>query len=335
MITMPTGKKPILVSGLQPTGRLHIGNYLGALKNMVALQNSGKYDCFFFIADLHSLTEEFEPKVKHRQIVNLAADYLAVGLDPKKSVIFLQSQVPAHSELSWIFNAIAPLGELYRMTQFKDKSESQRHNVNAGLLTYPLLMAADILLYDPKFVPVGDDQVQHLELTRTMARKFNSRFGRTFTEPQPILTKASRVMSLASPEKKMSKSTPESCLFMDDSSTDIKRKVMRAVTDSGSEIKHDVSKKPAISNLLEIYSGITCKPISRLEKEFAGKRYSDFKASLAKELVSHLDPLRKRKKGLLKNPGGFKAILEDGRMCAERIANAKIAEVKKKLGLVI
>jgi tryptophanyl-tRNA synthetase len=327
--------KPVLVSGIQPTGRLHIGNYLGALKNFVELQNSGKYDCYFIIVDLHSLTQEFEPKQKTKQILELAADFIAAGLDPKKSKIFLQSQVPAHSELAWVFNSIAPLGELYRMTQFKDKSEAQRHNVNAGLLTYPLLMAADILIYNPTRVPVGDDQVQHLELTRTLARKFNAKFGKTFIDPQPILTKASRVMSLANPEKKMSKSAPESCIFVDDSPEDIHRKVMRAVTDSGSEVKYNVVAKPAISNLLEIYSAISGQTIAQLEKEFSDKRYSDFKASLSREIADHFAAYRKKKKALLSKPAALRAILATGSKKANVTANAKMAEVKKRLGLAI
>lgn len=318
---------------MQPTGRLHLGNYLGVLKNLVALQNSGKYDCYFFIADLHSLSEEFEPKQKQKQIIELTADFLAAGLDPVKSVIFLQSQVPAHAELSWVFNSIAPLGELYRMTQFKDKSEAQRHNVNAALLTYPLLMAADILLYDPKTVPVGDDQVQHLELARTLARKFNGRFGKTFIEPKPLLTKASRVMSLANPEKKMSKSAPESCVFIDDSPEEIRRKVMRAQTDSGSEIKHDISKKAAISNLLEIYSAVSGKTIAKIEKEFVGKRYSDFKESLAKTIVDHFADYRTQKAGLMKSPKKIWDVLHAGAANAAKRANPKMDMVKKKIGL--
>jgi tryptophanyl-tRNA synthetase len=268
--------KPLLISGIQPTGRLHIGNYLGALKNFVDLQNSGEYQCYFFIADLHSLTEDFAPKEKAEQILELTADFLAAGIVSKKSTIFLQSQIPAHSELAWIFNTITPLGELRRMTQFKDKAETQKQNVNAGLLTYPTLMAADILLYDAKFVPVGEDQLQHLELARTLARKFNARFGKTFIEPQPILTQTPRVMSLTSPHKKMSKSEPSGCLFIDDFPEEIKKKIARATTDSGSEIKYSPGKKAGISNLLEIYSALSSEPIEKIEKKFKGKGYAEF-----------------------------------------------------------
>ncbi|MEK7086816.1 MAG: tryptophan--tRNA ligase, partial [Patescibacteria group bacterium] len=232
-------QKPILISGIQPTGKLHLGNYLGVLKNFVELQNSGKYECYFFIADLHSLTENFDPAEKPKQILDLATDYLAAGLDPKKSIIFIQSQIPTHSELTWILNAITPMGELNRMTQFKEKSEIAPKNVNVGLFDYPVLMAADVLLYDTQFVPVGDDQLQHLELTRTLARKFNGKFGKTFIEPKALLTETPRLMSLDEPKKKMSKSRPTGCLFIDDSPSTIRAKIKTAVTDSGKEIKYD------------------------------------------------------------------------------------------------
>lgn len=324
-----------LVTGLQPSGRLHIGNYLGAVKNMVALQDSGKYECYFFIADLHSLTEEFDPATKSKQLLEIAAEFIAAGLDPKKVSIFLQSHVPQHTALAWVFNAITPLGEMYRMTQFKDKSEAQRHNVNTGLLTYPLLMAADILLYNPKYVPVGDDQVQHLELTRTIARKFNSRFGKTFVEPQVLLTKTPRIMSLANAEKKMSKSVPESCLFISDTPEEIRKKIMRAQTDSGSEVKHDVSKKPAISNLMEIYAGVTGKTFPRIEKEFKGKRYSDFKEAVAAAVADHFAEFRTKKAALLASPAKLKAVLDEGAKNAELVASKTMDQVKKRIGLAI
>jgi tryptophanyl-tRNA synthetase len=259
--------KPILISGIQPTGKLHLGNYLGALKNFVELQNSNKYHCHFFIADLHSLTEDFNPKEKSKQILELAADFLAAGLNPKKSTIFIQSQIPAHSELAWVLNTITPFGELGRMTQFKEKSEEQKTNVNVGLFTYPILMAADVLLYDAEFVPVGHDQLQHLEFTRTIARKFNNKFGKTFIEPKALLTKTPRIMSLDNPDKKMSKSQPNGCLFLNDSPKTIQEKLARAVTDSGKEIKYDPKEKPAISNLLMIYSALSEEPVKSLEQK--------------------------------------------------------------------
>ena len=334
--------KPILISGIQPTGKLHIGNYLGALKHFVELQNSGKYECYFFIADLHSITENFDPKEKSEQILNLTADFLAAGLDPargelvepKKSTIFLQSRIPAHSELAWILNTVAPIGELERMTQFKDKSVRQKENVNAGLFTYPTLMAADILLYETKFVPVGDDQDQHSEITRTLARKFNAKFGKTFIEPQAVHTKTPRVMSLANPLKKMSKSEPESCLFIDDSPEAIENKIKRAVTDSGTEIKYDKKNKPAISNLLEIYSSLSGLDIKKLEKEFSGKKYSEFKNSLAELVTDYFSDFRRKKKELMKNQQKLVSVLSSGSEKAAKIANKKIAEVKKKIGLL-
>lgn len=328
--------KPVLVSGIQPSGRLHLGNYLGALKNFVDLQNSGKYECYFFIADLHSLTEHFDPKRKREEILNLAADFLASGLDPKRSTIYLQSQIPAHSELAWIFSTITPPGELYRMTQFKDKAAHQKQNINVGLLTYPILMAVDILIYDPRYVPVGEDQLQHLELTRTIARKFNKRFGKTFTEPKALVTKTPRLMSLADPTKKMSKSQPATCLFLDDSPDAIRKKITATTTDSGSEIKYDPKKKPGVSNLLDIYSGLSGKPIAALERKFAHvKQYVPFKKELAELVVNHFAEFRETKKSLLAAPNRLKSVLESGSRKAAAAANKKIAEVKNRIGIDI
>ncbi|HVO28658.1 MAG TPA: tryptophan--tRNA ligase [Candidatus Paceibacterota bacterium] len=327
--------KPILFSGIQPTGRLHIGNYLGALKNFVELQNSGKYDCYFCIVDLHSLTGDFNPKEKSAQILDLAADFLAAGLDPKRSVIFQQSQVPAHSELTWILNTITPMGELERMTQFKDKSGRQRENVNVGLFDYPVLMATDILLYGTRIVPVGDDQLQHLELTRTLARKFNTRFGQTFTEPKALLTKTPRVMSLKDPTKKMSKSVPEGCLFLDDGPDDIGSKIARAVTDSGSEIEYDPERKPGLSNLLEIYAAFGGYGPEEAAGRFAGKNYSDFKRTLAELIADHFAGFRAAKKALLAKPATLVKTLDAGSKEASKIAEAKMTEIKEKVGLVV
>lgn len=325
--------KPILVSGVQPTGRLHLGNYFGALKNFVGLQNSRKYDCYFFIADLHSLTEDFDPKEKRAQIVTLAADFLAAGLDPKKSVIFLQSQIPAHAELAWILNTLTPMSELERMTQFKDKASRPHANINVGLFDYPVLMVADIILYDAAYVPVGHDQLQHLEFTRTLARKFNIRFGKTFIEPQPVLTRTPRVMSLADPLKKMSKSDPESCLFVDDSPEEIRRKVRRAVTDSGSEIKFDKKNKPAVSNLLEIFAACAGEQTEKIEKRFADANYSTLKEELANVIIAHFAGFRARKQAFMKREKVLSSVLVAGSKQAGVRAAKKIVEVKKKVGL--
>jgi len=324
--------KQTLISGIQPTGKLHLGNYLGALKNFVDLQNSGKYRCYFFIADLHSLTEDFNPREKSGQILELAMDYVAAGIG-KNSVIFQQSEIPAHAELGWIFETIAPLGEMKRMTQFKDKSTAQKQNVNVGLLTYPTLMASDIVLYDADVVPVGDDQLQHLELTRTLVRRFNNKYGQTFIEPKPLLTKTPRIMSLDDPEKKMSKSRPAGCLFMDDSPAVIREKLKRATTDSGREIKYDAKNKPGVSNLLLIYSELSGKPVNVLERIYAGRGYAEFKKDLAEVIIRALRPFQARKKKL--KPAAIKKALASGNKKANLVASKKIAEVKRKIGLII
>ncbi len=350
--------KPILVSGIQPTGKLHIGNYLGALKNFVELQNSGKYECFFFVADLHSLTEDFDPKEKKAQIDDVILSFIASGLDTKKSTIFVQSEISEHSELAWILNTITPFGELYRMTQFKDKTqvvfnrldretEGQRNGrssmsvelatdlaTNVGLFDYPVLMASDILLYDAKFVPVGNDQDQHLELARTLARKFNSKFGKTFIEPQALHTEVPRLMSLDDPEKKMSKSRPEGCLFLDDTPDVIRKKIKRAVTDSGNEVKFDEKEKPAISNLLLVYSAFGGKKISEIEKMYAGKGYGEFKSELAEIVVKGLTPFQEKKKVLRREMEEVMKEVGDGNRNAKTIALKKMLEIKKRIGLI-
>ncbi|MFH1162048.1 MAG: tryptophan--tRNA ligase [Candidatus Jorgensenbacteria bacterium] len=375
--------KPILISGIQPSGALHVGNYLGALKNFVELQNSGKYRCFFFVADLHSLTEDFNPKEKPTQIAELVHTYLAAGIDPKKSTVFVQSAIPAHTELMWILNTITPMGELMRMTQFKEKVENirefrgeikkirdsiedtfkqvggleilgeknKKHLVehllqeelkekiftvpaNAGLFDYPVLMAADILLYDAKFVPVGDDQDQHLELARTLARKFNAKFGKTFTEPQSLHTKIPRLTSLDNPQKKMSKSRPLGCLFIDDSPNTIREKLKRAVTDSGREIKYDPARKPAISNLLLVYSAMGNVSVPTIEKKYRGKGYAEFKKDLAEVIVKALTPFQAKKKELKAQDKKLKAILTAGNKKANAVAGKKLLEVKKRIGLI-
>lgn len=327
--------RPILVSGLKPEGHLHLGNYLGTLKNLVELQNSGKYQCYFFVADLHSLTEDFDHRKKQNEIVELAAEYLAAGLDPSKSIIFLQSQIPAHSELQELLFAITPEGELRRMTQYKDKVLVRKQNANIGLLMYPVLMAADIMLYDASFVPVGDDQLQHLELARTLVRKFNARFGKTFVEPKPIVTKTSRVMRLTDPAKKMSKSQPEGCIFIDDSPEEIKKKIGRAVTDSGSEIKYDPIKKPGLSNLLGIYAALKNADTKTVEKEFADKSYAEFKTDLASLISNYFAGFREKKKALTKTPDVLKKALSTGSRQATAVAEKKIQEVKEKIGVAI
>ena len=327
--------KPRLISGIQPTGNLHIGNYLGALKNFVDLQNSNNYECYFFIADLHSLTENFTPAEKTKQVLDLAADYLAAGLNPKKSIIFQQSEIPAHSELAWVLNTMTPFGELKRMVQFKEKSDIAPQNINVGLFDYPVLMAADILLYDTNFVPVGEDQLQHLELARTLARKFNAKFGKTFVEPKPLLTLTPRLMSLDNPKKKMSKSQPSGCLFMDDSPNVIRQKIKTAVTDSGREIKYDPKKKSAVSNLILIYASLSGKSTKGIEREYEDKGYAEFKEGLAETVIKSLESFQRRKKEFNREIEKTKKILNVGQKVAEHIAGKKLLEVKKKIGLLI
>ncbi|MEK7566264.1 MAG: tryptophan--tRNA ligase [Patescibacteria group bacterium] len=332
--------KPILISGIQPTGKLHIGNYLGALKNFVDLQNSGRYKCYFFVADLHSITESYDPKEKPGQVLNLVLDYLSAGLNAEKSTIFIQSKIPAHSETAWILNTVTPFGELKRMTQFKDKSEHQRENINVGLFDYPVLMASDILLYDAQFVPVGEDQLQHLELTRTLARKFNKKFppdgragGKVFIEPKPLLTETPKIMSLDNPNKKMSKSMPEGCLFLDDSPQVMTHKIKRAVTDSGKEIKYQPESKPAISNLLRIYKNLSGLPMKKIEKKYENKSYGQFKKDLSNVIIDYFMVFQKKKKLLSKNIKKIEKLMAVGNKKAEVIANKKLEEVKKATGL--
>lgn len=340
-------KKPILISGIQPTGRLHLGNYLGALKNFVELQNSGKYQCLFFIADLHALTENPDPKDLHKNTLNLASDFLTAGLDPKKSVIFQQSQIQSLQELKWVLSTLVPPGELLRMTAFKEKvlqalksDEREKltkegydkiiENTNYGLVEYPILMAADILIFNGQLVPVGNDQLQHLEFARTLARKFNNRFGQTFMEPKELLTKNPRVMSLNDPSKKMSKSQPEGCLFLDDSPEEIKKKISRAVTDSGSEVKFDMGSKAGVSNLLMLYEALTGTAIAELEKKYAGKGYGQFKADLTAIVTEALKPFRETKATEKK----LKSVLSAGDKKAKKLASVKMKEIKEKLGLL-
>lgn len=325
--------KPIIISGFKPSGELHIGNYLGVLKNAVELQNSGKYNCFYFIADYHSLTQRYKPEEKKEEIFKMAVDALAVGLDPKKSTIFIQSHILEHANLAWILNTIAPAVKLQGMIEYKEKiSEGQMPNM--GLLDYPVLQAADILLYKAEAVPIGDDQKQHLELTRDLAKNFNNYFGKTFKEPKAILTRIPRVMSLDNPNKKMSKSFPKGCLYLSDSPKIIREKIKSAVTDSGREIIYDSKNKPAISNLLLIYSEFSGEPIKELEKRFKGINYSEFKAELAKLMVEFLKPIQEKRVKLIKNRKEVIKILETGAKKAGIIAQATMKEVKRKIGLI-
>jgi len=320
-------------SGIQPTGTIHIGNYLGAIKQWIELQEKNK--CVFCIVDLHALTVPYDPKKLQELILEKAIAYLAAGVNPEKSIIFVQSQVREHAELTWLLNTATPLGDLGRMTQYKEKSKKFKSNLNAGLLNYPVLMAADILLYQTDLVPVGEDQAQHVELTRTIARKFNQRFGETFNIPEVKLPKmGARIMSLINPAKKMSKSDPwESYIGLFDEADEIKQKIMKSVTDTGKIIKYNPEKKAGISNLLTIYSLFSGKTIKELERKFKTKGYADFKKSLTEVLVNSLEPFRRKRKELLSREVYVKEILEQGRKRAEILAQSTMNEVRKKMGL--
>ncbi len=323
-----------ILSGIQPTGDIHIGNYLGAIKQWISLQE--KNECIFFIADLHSLTVPYEPKKLQNSIIEKVISYIAAGLDPEKSIIFIQSQIKEHTELCWLLNTICSIGDLERMTQYKEKSKKFKNNINAGLLDYPVLMAADILLYKTEAVPVGKDQVQHVELVRTLARRFNQKFGEVFTEPKALLPKmGAKIMSLTEPKKKMSKTdAPQSYISLFEEPESIQKKIMSATTDSGKNIKYDPIKKPGISNLLTIYSLLENKSIKEIEKKFKSKGYSEFKKSLAKVIVDFLEPFRKKRKELSTRDVYIKEILNRGKNKAQSIAQITMQEVREKMGLV-
>jgi len=321
-----------IFSGMRPTGQLHIGNYLGALRNWVELQK--KHQCIFGVVDYHGITTPFSPKTIYKDTMNLVLDYLAAGINPKKSTIIIQSQIPEHTELAWILGTLTPLGELERMTQFKEKAKQQKKDVNAGLFAYPVLMAADILLYKTNLVPVGEDQIQHVELTRTLAKKFNNKFSNTFPLPKVQLVKTgARIMSLTDPTKKMSKTGDES-IGLNDSPALIREKIKKAITDSGKEIKYDLRKKPAISNLLTIYHLFSNKSIADLEKKYKGKGYAQFKKDLAEVIIKGLKPFQEKRKKYQKNPQLVKKILAKGQAKAQKIAQATMKEVKQKMGLI-
>lgn len=327
-------KRKTIFSGVQPSGNLHIGNYLGAIKQWVEMQN--KYNPIFSIVDYHAITIYQEPQKLREKILETAMIYLAAGIDPKKSIIFVQSDVSEHTELAWILNTIVKIPELELMTQFKDKAKRFRNRVNVGLFDYPVLMAADILLYKTDFVPVGEDQKQHVELARALARRFNNLYGETFIVPEPIIQKeGARIMGLDNPLKKMSKSAenPANYVALINDPSLIKEKIKRAVTDSGKEIIYDEEKKPGISNLLEIYSLLANKPIKQLEKEYDGKNYGEFKNDVADIVIEFLNPFQKELDKLKNNPDKVKKILKDGAEKAHIIAKKTLIEVKNKIGL--
>jgi tryptophanyl-tRNA synthetase len=321
-----------IFSGIQPSGNLHLGNYLGAIKNWVELQN--KYDPIFCVVDLHAITVPQKPKELHQKTIEVAKTYLAAGIDPEKSTIFVQSRVPEHTELAWILNTITKLPELERMTQFKDKSQQNNQNINAGLFSYPVLMAADILLYDTNVVPVGEDQVQHIEITRTLARRFNQMFGETFTVPEPhVVKEGMRIMGLDDPTKKMSKSAESASNYIslsDDPDT-VREKIKKAVTDSEKEVRYS-DDKPAIKNLINIYSLLDNIKPKEIEDIYRDKRYSEFKTDLAETIVGFLEPFQEKYNSIEDNE--VLKILEQGRIKAKELAEKKMADVREKMGLL-
>jgi tryptophanyl-tRNA synthetase len=320
-----------IFSGAQPTGNVHLGNYLGALRNWVALQH--EYESFYCIVNLHAITVQQDPQLLAAKTRDLARIYLAVGIDPQVSTVFIQSDVPQHAELTWVLNCVARVSELERMTQYKDKAQKQEENVSVGYFDYPVLMASDILLYQTDLVPVGADQKQHLELTRDIAIRFNRDYGETFRVPEPYIPKlGARIMSLSDPLKKMSKSDddPNGCVMLMDDDDTIQRKFKRAVTDSGTEIRFDQTR-PAINNLLEIYHLITGKTQEEVEEHFAGKGYAQLKGNLADATIEFLKPIQRRVKDI--SDDQLNQILQTGRDKAAAIAALTLKQVFNKVGL--
>lgn len=330
-----TPKKRIL-SGIQPSGAVTLGNYVGALRNWVELQKSDEYECYFMLADLHTITVRQEAKVLRKNAIDLLALFLAAGIDPQKSPVFFQSHVPAHVQLSWVLNCNTYMGELSRMTQFKDKSRKHADNINAGLFTYPVLMAADILLYQADLVPVGEDQKQHLEITRDIAKRFNNAYSETFKIPEPYIPKVgARIMSLQDPTQKMSKSDPNenAYILLLDKPDAIVRKIKRAVTDSGSEVRRGEGKE-GIENLMSIYGAVTGKTMEETEAEFEGKRYGIFKSAVADAVVAALEPIQKRYAELTASRDYLEDVYRSGAQIAERTAFKTIAKVYRKVGFI-
>jgi len=328
-------QKKVMLSGIQPSGDLHIGNYLGAIKNWA--ERAEQYDCYYFMADMHTITVRQDPAALRRRTLVQLAQYIACGLDPQKNTLFIQSHVPEHAQLGWVLNCYTMFGELSRMTQFKDKSQKNADNINGGLFTYPALMAADILLYQPDYVPVGEDQKQHCELTRDVAIRFNNLYGETFKVPEPFIPKVgARVMMLNDPEKKMSKSDPNGCVFLMEKPEDIMRKFKRAVTDCDTErcVRYDIKAKPGVSNLMDIYSAVTGKTYAEIEREFDGLGYGAFKPAVGEAVADYLRPIREETERILADKAYLQSVYKDGAERAGAIARKTLRKVYKKVGFV-
>ena len=323
-------RKPVIFSGIQPSGMLTLGNYIGALSRFSALQDD--YDCIYCVVDEHAITVRQNPADLRRRCLELAALYIASGIDPEKSILYCQSHVSAHAELGWILNCFTYMGELNRMTQFKEKSAKHADNINAGLFTYPVLMASDILLYQTNYVPVGADQKQHLELCRDIAQRFNGVYGEVFTVPEPLIGKTgARIMSLQDPEKKMSKSDPEELFLLDDPDT-IRRKIKRAVTDSETEIRFDPENKPGVSNLLNIISALSGESIDSLCEELNGQGYGALKSRAADCVVTALEPLQAEYKRLIADKTYLMKVQAKSAEKAAYLAQKTLRKVQKKIG---
>ena len=328
-------QKKRILSGIQPSGDLTLGSYLGAIRNWHALAD--EYDCYYMLADMHTITVRQTPADLRRRTLTQLAAYIACGLDPERNVLFIQSHVPAHAQLGWVLDCYTMFGELSRMTQFKDKSAKNADNINAGLFTYPALMAADILLYQADLVPVGEDQKQHVEICRDIANRFNGIYGDVFKMPEPYIAKVgARVMSLTSPENKMSKSDrdPNGCVYMLEKPEDIMRKFKKAVTDSDACVRFDPKEKPGVSNLMQIYSVCTGKDYAAIETEFAGHGYGDFKAAVGEAVVETLRPIREETERILADKAYLEGIYRTGAERASYVANKTLRKVYKKVGFV-
>jgi len=322
-----------IITGIRPTGQLHIGNYLNTVKQYIKLQKEN--ECIFSIVDLHGITTPYNSKTYSEEVMDKAIDILAAGIDPQKCIVYIQSDVKEITELAYLLSVVTPAGDLKRMTQFKEKSKKNPKNVNAALLNYPILMASDILIYKADVVPVGKDQHQHIELARTIAKKFNYQFGETFKIPKALTLKTSaKIMSLQEPKRKMSKSDPpQAQINLFDESEILRKKIKTAVTDTGKTIKYDPVKKPGISNLLTIYSLFSNKSIKELEKEFKGKGYTDFKKSLTKTLINEFESFRKKRKELVARKEYVREILDQGAKKARVLAEYTLQDAKKKMGI--
>ena len=326
-------RKKRIFSGIQPSGDLTLGSYMGAIKSWVALQD--EYECVYCIVDMHAITVRQNPADLRRRALSQLAQYIACGLDPQKSVLFIQSHVPQHAELGWILGCYTQFGELSRMTQFKQKSQQHADNITSGLFTYPVLMAADILLYQADLVPVGADQKQHVELCRDIAQRFNGVYSETFTIPEPFIPKmGARIMSLGNPLNKMSKSEPEGCVYVMDKPEDIRRKFKRAVTDSEMSIKFDKENKPGVSNLLTIYCAATDKTMEEAEAEFEGQGYGTFKTAVGEAVIDRMRPIREEAERLMADKAYLESIYREGAQRAQYMANKTLSKVQRKIGFV-